>query len=742
MKKHFLSLLMLFTMVSMTVAQPAMMTKGYEEVDTLCQNRLSVEIVDISGVHFSHPQHPENGIMCPTEFMLTTSSQYELYQWETSLPSSETWNEDIITVRLYYSGYIKVTVRNFNGSVASDSIWFNVRNKNLPPMEGLIMEIDDDLHANFHGIAAEEHHRLFLHRGFFPGQSTYYKEFYLSPGEWVYKDLTTSFSEDSLWYYDIDIYDVCNSGIGYRFPGLLLGTTEDEYENRFLTLKSILQHENAPLFFGSYVYLVYTVDRNGTKHPVTDENGDPVVLQPIWFEPASWPISPDMIAHPFYQCGVAKELEDGSHQLFSLSNKVVNPFYPFYPYHYEALRIEEVEEGHTYEYCLSDYGNQPFIALLGENDCEQQTWEWHSNGEHFGHAGDSIAIDIPNETRSWDVVYHGCDKDVSFRVLFYAPVWDNPFETPFAWKHNGEAIGLTAIGDEAYASGDIACLWSTGETTNHIEVAEAGTYSVGIEAHGCSDTYAVVVRDNVEIALATVDLKTGRDKVTWRVDPEQADYIDKVKVIRYDGSAYRAPYAQGHYLFSSIEDVARNYHIVAVSKEGQDCPVASYERGTIHASYEQDADGYLNIQWNAPYLEPGIGDVVAGFEICLYDAASETVTVVDEVAASATDYTDDASQYAGDGEVVVAAVFGDGSRSYSNRYTMVGVEEYAEGGLIVYPNPASGRFTVEGLGNLSITNVLGQTVLVREIDGKENVELPRGLYFVKLNGQTRKIVVE
>ena len=43
---------------------------------------------------------------------------------------------------------------------------------------------------------------------------------------------------------------------------------------------------------------------------------------------------------------------------------------------------------------------------------------------------------------------------------------------------------------------------------------------------------------------------------------------------------------------------------------------------------------------------------------------------------------------------------------------------------------------------MTITNVLGQTVLAREIDGKENVELPRGIYFVKLNGATRKIVVE
>jgi hypothetical protein len=32
--------------------------------------------------------------------------------------------------------------------------------------------------------------------------------------------------------------------------------------------------------------------------------------------------------------------------------------------------------------------------------------------------------------------------------------------------------------------------------------------------------------------------------------------------------------------------------------------------------------------------------------------------------------------------------------------------------------------------------------MTREIDGKATVELPQGLYFVKMNGVTRKIVVE
>ena len=60
----------------------------------------------------------------------------------------------------------------------------------------------------------------------------------------------------------------------------------------------------------------------------------------------------------------------------------------------------------------------------------------------------------------------------------------------------------------------------------------------------------------------------------------------------------------------------------------------------------------------------------------------------------------------------------------------------------VWPNPAQGRFTVEGKGTMTVKNTLGQIVLTKEIDGKETVELPRGLYVVKLSGATRKVLVE
>ncbi|MBQ2168822.1 MAG: T9SS type A sorting domain-containing protein [Prevotella sp.] len=60
----------------------------------------------------------------------------------------------------------------------------------------------------------------------------------------------------------------------------------------------------------------------------------------------------------------------------------------------------------------------------------------------------------------------------------------------------------------------------------------------------------------------------------------------------------------------------------------------------------------------------------------------------------------------------------------------------------LWPNPSKGHFTVEGTGIMTVTNTLGQTILVREINCKESIALPRGLYIVKLGGLTRKIVVE
>lgn len=70
------------------------------------------------------------------------------------------------------------------------------------------------------------------------------------------------------------------------------------------------------------------------------------------------------------------------------------------------------------------------------------------------------------------------------------------------------------------------------------------------------------------------------------------------------------------------------------------------------------------------------------------------------------------------------------------------VDEAAASAFEIWPNPTQGRFTVEGKGKMTITNTLGQTLLNYEIDGKESIALPQGLYFVKIGNTTQKVIIE
>lgn len=73
---------------------------------------------------------------------------------------------------------------------------------------------------------------------------------------------------------------------------------------------------------------------------------------------------------------------------------------------------------------------------------------------------------------------------------------------------------------------------------------------------------------------------------------------------------------------------------------------------------------------------------------------------------------------------------------------LTGVSE-ATNGLSIYPNPAHGRFTAEGEGELAVYTASGQAVARVSLSGQRSLELPAGLYFVSLNGgKPQKVVVE
>ena len=61
----------------------------------------------------------------------------------------------------------------------------------------------------------------------------------------------------------------------------------------------------------------------------------------------------------------------------------------------------------------------------------------------------------------------------------------------------------------------------------------------------------------------------------------------------------------------------------------------------------------------------------------------------------------------------------------------------------IYPNPSNGNVTIEGTGIVTISNVLGQEVLKKEIVERENFTLNKGIYFVKIgNCKSEKLIIQ
>ena len=323
------------------------------------------------------------------------------------------------------------------------------------------------------------------------------------------------------------------------------------------------------------------------------------------------------------------------------------------------------------------------------------------------------------------------------------------------WKNKGEftEISLDTLPEPNY--GTYSFLWSNGDTSPSTQVYECGTYYCNITHHygstlSCFDaTYTFIVQDNVEIYRSTVDLETNLNKVTWQVTDEQAEYISQVKVERDGFVVGTAPYSDGYFLDNiGSENAARNYRLIAIDTDGNECPIPSYQKGTLHVDYSQNASNpnKLNMAWTPPFIEEGAPISVTYFQICKYDPATQEVTVIDQLGANNTIGSYDYNLFDG-GYATVAALFSDAKEyenvSFSNLTDeILGVGEVWGIQFRVYPNPSNGKITVEGNGHLSVKNVLGQEIMTKKIEGLINLELSKGIYFLKMNGKTQKLVVE
>lgn len=407
---------------------------------------------------------------------------------------------------------------------------------------------------------------------------------------------------------------------------------------------------------------------------------------------------------------------------------------------YLSVNITEIQEQQVFEFCVSDYDS---IIFTKESSCNNQVaWgvrDW-STQQIIQQAYDELVL-IPNSAIQLEIIYHaeGCNiVHRVFNVIFRDFSANEPWTQAYVWKGYGTTISLGApYGD------DLQYQWSTGSHQQSINLTEPGVYWVRIY-NDCGElTDTIQVRDNVEISLATCDLESNLNMVTWPTTMAQAEYVDHLNVKRDGITVATANYSDGFFLDNIGSDAApRTYSLVAVGTDGTECPIESYPKETIHMSYLLGVGNTVEVGWNQPS-----GYDLLGYNICEWNPNDKDgdLTVIDFVGAGVSSYTCSESQF-DHGMIVVQGVErtkAAESRLLSNRsLDYVGLGEKENKIFNLYPNPTTGRVTIEGTGRLTIMNTLGQTLLTRDITDTETIDLPSGVWFVNLNGVTRKVVVE
>jgi hypothetical protein len=411
------------------------------------------------------------------------------------------------------------------------------------------------------------------------------------------------------------------------------------------------------------------------------------------------------------------------------------------------FNIEDYPNGsYYYTVCLED--NYQQATIHAQNNCEQLYWlVYQPNGSMNSYQNvNPLVIDISNysDENTVKIDYHGCNMSTTLNLFFHESHVPES-STQVVWMHYGEPITL-----ELQPCDGCLYEWSTGEqNTWSIEVSQDGNYTCIVsDEYSCGEpaTMNFIVRYSVEIELATCDLESNLNMVTWPVIAAQAQYIDHL-IIKRDGlQVGTANYSDGYFIDAIGSDAAsRTYTLVAIATDGTECPIESYPKETIHMAYLTGINNTIEINWNSP-----TGYDLIGYNICEYHPGAKDgdITVIDFVGAGVSSYTCFESQF-NEGNVVVQGVeAGKGrteSRLFSNRsWETVGIGEYQNKAFKLYPNPSNGEFTVDGANDLTVINTLGQIVARSHSEsGRHNFTLSPGFYFVKSDeGSVQKVVVK
>jgi len=415
---------------------------------------------------------------------------------------------------------------------------------------------------------------------------------------------------------------------------------------------------------------------------------------------------------------------------------------------YATMYMDSIQSG-DFHYCSDEVDG--LILYRGEPNCT--SWYFVVNDEVIQNV-ESIVLD--NSEWYNYVVYHGCQYIRYMDIYFETFDVQNPFAEPIIWKHPWESVVLNAphmYGCEVH--------WYNDSTGYEIEVTEPDTCSVTItNIYGCgSEIFSVCVYDNIEIYRAGSDYLTGRNKITWIVDPAMASVYDSVKVMRdVYIMAGCVPYQDGEFIDNiTSDDRSHMYQIFGILPDGTECPIISYKKGTPYCRFEENlSDSTLYMAINLPYIEGG-QSTLAYFNVYKYTGSPDLIPVDTYIIPGSGDVylTSYSLSNFYDGQAIIGFVFidrrGHEQEAFTNLSMYItnpdGINENEGNSFKVYPNPVSsgGIVTIEGATRLTISNTIGQTVYESySQDGTHrlSIEYP-GIYFIKSYGvETKKLIIK
>ena len=183
---------------------------------------------------------------------------------------------------------------------------------------------------------------------------------------------------------------------------------------------------------------------------------------------------------------------------------------------YLHMNIVDIEP-EIYDFCEGEYDG---VIIAKDPDCSSFAWNVQAfpSGQSYYYTTDEITI-TPNMGNRFQIRYndnctiHSRLFAINFHNFQVTVTWSQDF----IWKRSGRSVSLEAPYGE-----DLQYQWSNGSHQRAITVTQHGTYWVRVY-NDCGELYDTIqVRDNVEIELATCDLETNLNMVTWQTTPAQA----------------------------------------------------------------------------------------------------------------------------------------------------------------------------------------------------------------------------